>query len=113
MIGSWVAGSSVGELSLLRAMKAPAVRVVATLPGKNTIGIEVPNTNKEKVRLKELMMLGGTKPTTNALKAMLQQSAFPMSNASGQIYDVLTQGAGSLNAAGAATAGYLARENVN
>jgi serine protease AprX len=44
----------------------------------------------------------GVRPTSNALKAMLQQSAFPMTNASGQAYDVLTQGAGSLNAAGAA-----------
>ncbi len=42
---------------MARAMKAPAVRVVAPLPGKNTIGIEVPNINKEKVRIKDLMRL--------------------------------------------------------
>jgi len=60
---------------IARAMKAPAVRVVATLPGKNTIGIEVPNTNKEKVRLKELMMLGGTKPTKMALPMFLGKDA--------------------------------------
>ncbi|MFQ5805035.1 MAG: DNA translocase FtsK [Phycisphaerae bacterium] len=40
---------------MARALKAPAVRVVAPLPGKNTIGIEVPNVDKEKVRLRELM----------------------------------------------------------
>ena len=40
---------------MARALKAPAVRVVAPLPGKNTIGIEVPNMDKEKVRLKDLM----------------------------------------------------------
>ncbi len=40
---------------MARALKAPAVRVVAPLPGKNTIGIEVPNVDKEKVRLKELI----------------------------------------------------------
>src|SRR5207247_5116072 len=31
--------------------------VVAPVPGKNTVGIEVPNLKKEKVRLKELMQL--------------------------------------------------------
>lgn len=41
---------------LARALRAPAVRVVAPLPGKNTIGIEVPNIDKEKVRLKELTL---------------------------------------------------------
>jgi len=40
---------------MARALKAPSVRVVAPLPGKNTIGIEVPNIDKEKVRLKDLM----------------------------------------------------------
>ncbi|RMF85241.1 MAG: DNA translocase FtsK, partial [Planctomycetota bacterium] len=40
---------------MARALKAPAVRVVAPLPGRNTIGIEVPNLDKEKVRIKDLM----------------------------------------------------------
>ncbi|TWT41713.1 DNA translocase FtsK [Phycisphaerae bacterium RAS1] len=40
---------------MARALKAPAVRVVAPLPGKNTIGIEVPNLDKEKVRLKDII----------------------------------------------------------
>jgi S-DNA-T family DNA segregation ATPase FtsK/SpoIIIE len=31
------------------------VRIVAPIPGKSTVGIEVPNAEKEKVRLKELM----------------------------------------------------------
>ncbi|MHC4740165.1 MAG: DNA translocase FtsK, partial [Planctomycetota bacterium] len=39
-----------------------AVRVVAPLPGKHTIGIEVPNSEKEKVRVKDLMQLAGRKP---------------------------------------------------
>jgi serine protease AprX len=42
-------------------------------------------------------------PPVNAIKAMLQVSALPMTNASGVKYDVLTQGAGALNAAGAVT----------
>ncbi len=36
---------------MARALRAPSVRVVAPLPGKNTIGIEVPNLDKEKVRI--------------------------------------------------------------
>jgi len=38
------------------------VRVVAPLPGKHTIGIEVPNTEKEKVRMKDIIRLAGTRP---------------------------------------------------
>jgi S-DNA-T family DNA segregation ATPase FtsK/SpoIIIE len=40
---------------IMRALKAESVRIVAPVPGKNTVGIEVPNEEKEKVRLKELM----------------------------------------------------------
>ncbi|HEY7115637.1 MAG TPA: DNA translocase FtsK [Tepidisphaeraceae bacterium] len=40
---------------IARALAATSVRIVAPVPGKNTVGIEVPNAQKEKVRLKELM----------------------------------------------------------
>ncbi len=40
---------------IARALGAPAVRVVAPLPGRHTIGIEVPNSQKETVRLKDLL----------------------------------------------------------
>jgi S-DNA-T family DNA segregation ATPase FtsK/SpoIIIE len=40
---------------IMRALRAESVRIVAPVPGKNTVGIEVPNAQKEKVRLKELM----------------------------------------------------------
>ena len=43
----------------------------------------------------------GVKPPPNTLKAMLMQTAFPMSDAAGQPYHVPAQGAGALNAAGA------------
>jgi len=46
---------------IARALSAGAVRVVAPLPGRHTIGIEVPNSEKEKVRMKDLMELGKTK----------------------------------------------------
>jgi S-DNA-T family DNA segregation ATPase FtsK/SpoIIIE len=31
------------------------IRIVANMAGRDTVGIEVPNHTKEKVRLKELM----------------------------------------------------------
>ncbi len=40
------------------SLKAPSVRVVAPLPGKNTIGVEVPNTARQIVSLREIV-LGG------------------------------------------------------
>jgi S-DNA-T family DNA segregation ATPase FtsK/SpoIIIE len=61
------AGVKVSQISTLsndmaRALGVGAVRVVAPLPGKHTIGIEVPNSEKEKVRVKDLMQLAGDKP---------------------------------------------------
>jgi len=61
------AGVKVSQISTLandmaRALSAGAVRVVAPLPGKHTIGIEVPNNEKEKVRMKNMMDLAGSKP---------------------------------------------------
>jgi S-DNA-T family DNA segregation ATPase FtsK/SpoIIIE len=47
---------------IARALGASAVRVVAPLTGKHTIGIEVPNNQKEKVRIKDLMRLAGSAP---------------------------------------------------
>ncbi|MGD0462475.1 MAG: DNA translocase FtsK [Tepidisphaeraceae bacterium] len=49
--------SAVTALSndIMRALRAESVRIVAPVPGKNTVGIEAPNAQKEKVRLKELM----------------------------------------------------------
>jgi len=41
---------------LALAMKAPKIRVVAPVPGKGTVGIEVPNRRRENVFIKELLM---------------------------------------------------------
>ncbi len=41
-------------------LKVPSVRIVAPIPGKNTVGIEVPNEHRAVVRLKEVL-LGGAK----------------------------------------------------
>ena len=61
------AGVKVSQISALsndmaRALAVGAVRVVAPLPGKHTIGIEVPNSEKERVRIKNMMELAGSKP---------------------------------------------------
>ena len=41
---------------IARALAVPGVRMVNPLPGRDTMGIEVPNAQKEIVRLKELML---------------------------------------------------------
>ena len=37
------------------ALRVPSVRIVAPIPGKNTVGVEVPNTERQIVRLREVM----------------------------------------------------------
>ena len=37
------------------ALRVPAVRVVASIPGKNSVGVEVPNEKQVMVRLRELI----------------------------------------------------------
>jgi S-DNA-T family DNA segregation ATPase FtsK/SpoIIIE len=37
------------------ALRVPSVRIVAPIPGKNTVGIEVPNTERQIVRLREVI----------------------------------------------------------
>jgi S-DNA-T family DNA segregation ATPase FtsK/SpoIIIE len=36
-------------------LKVPSVRMVAPIPGKNTVGVEVPNEHRAEVRLKEVI----------------------------------------------------------
>jgi len=45
------------ELSdnLAMAMRAPNVRIIAPLPGRDSIGVEVPNTEREVVRLRPIL----------------------------------------------------------
>ncbi len=40
---------------IARSLKAVNIRIVSNMVGRDTVGIEVPNPTKEKVRLKELM----------------------------------------------------------
>ncbi|MFZ9882136.1 MAG: DNA translocase FtsK, partial [Phycisphaerales bacterium] len=57
------AGTRVARLETIskdiaRALQAPNVRIIPNMVGRSAVGIEVPNRQKEKVRLKELMSSG-------------------------------------------------------
>jgi len=70
------AGVKVSQISSLsndmaRALGVGAVRVVAPLPGKHTIGVEVPNSEKEKVRMKDMLELAGARPGKMAIPLFL------------------------------------------
>ena len=43
------------EKDLAMALEAQAVRIVAPIPGKAVVGVEVPNKNREMVYLKEIL----------------------------------------------------------
>jgi S-DNA-T family DNA segregation ATPase FtsK/SpoIIIE len=60
---------------MARALKAPAVRVVAPLPGKSTIGIEVPNIDKEKVRLRDVMAMSAARTEHLAVPLFMGKDA--------------------------------------
>jgi S-DNA-T family DNA segregation ATPase FtsK/SpoIIIE len=53
--GTKVAALSAVSSDLARALKAINIRIVPNMEGRDTVGVEVPNAQKEKVRLKELM----------------------------------------------------------
>ena len=70
------AGIKVSQVSALandmaRALGVGAVRVVAPLAGKHTIGVEVPNSEKEKVRLRNMIELAGERPSKMAIPLFL------------------------------------------
>ncbi len=69
--------SQIASLSndMARALRAPSVRVVAPLPGKTTIGIEVPNIDKEKVRLRDVIEQFGSRAETLAIPLYLGKDA--------------------------------------
>jgi S-DNA-T family DNA segregation ATPase FtsK/SpoIIIE len=69
--------SSITALSndIMRSLRAESVRIVAPVPGKNTVGIEVPNAQKEKVRLKELMQTAPDATRSLAIPLFLGKDA--------------------------------------
>jgi S-DNA-T family DNA segregation ATPase FtsK/SpoIIIE len=50
-------------------LKVPSVRIVAPIPGKNTVGVEIPNEIRAEVRLKEVLQSTG--PRLKSLKIPL------------------------------------------
>jgi S-DNA-T family DNA segregation ATPase FtsK/SpoIIIE len=70
------AGIKVSQITSLandiaRALGVGAVRIVAPLPGKHTIGVEVPNSEKECVRMKDMLRLAGNRPAKMAIPLFL------------------------------------------
>ncbi|MBX9627833.1 MAG: hypothetical protein K2X82_28805, partial [Gemmataceae bacterium] len=49
-------------------LRVPSVRVVAPLPGRNTVGIEVPNEARQTVRLKEVIAALAATPKVQKFK---------------------------------------------
>ena len=73
---SLAAGTKVSRVEALAddlaiALKAPNVRVVAPIPGRSTIGAEVPNTRREIVTLRELTGLMDRKTASMAIPLFL------------------------------------------
>jgi DNA segregation ATPase FtsK/SpoIIIE, S-DNA-T family len=52
-------------------LRVPSVRIVAPIPGKNTVGIEVPNEHRAVVRLKELIAAANSKIVKSKLPLLL------------------------------------------
>ncbi|MCS7046871.1 MAG: DNA translocase FtsK, partial [Gemmataceae bacterium] len=52
-------------------LRVPSVRVVAPIPGKNTVGIEVPNEHRAIVRLKEVLQTAGRRVSKMKLPLFL------------------------------------------
>ncbi len=76
-LGRGIKVSQIASLSndIARALKAHSIRVVAPISGKNTVGVEVPNIEMERVRLKELMTVAGARASKMALPLFLGKDA--------------------------------------
>ena len=56
---------------LALALKAISIRIVAPIPGKSVIGIEIPNKNREMVRFKEMIMSASFQKSASKLTMCL------------------------------------------
>ena len=69
-------GVKVGQISaraddLALALKAPSVRIVAPIPGKGAVGVEVPNPRAEMVKIREVLEAPAYSRTRAALPLAL------------------------------------------
>lgn len=76
-------GIKVGRLlgltdDIAMALKAPSVRIVAPIPGKSTVGVEVPNVDKENVRLRDVLIQGAAMDRKFALPIYIGKDASGM-----------------------------------
>jgi len=60
---------------IARALKSPPVRIIDNIPGKSTMGIEVPNIDRERVRLKDLFEIGHDRIAKMALPMCIGKDA--------------------------------------
>ncbi len=63
---------------LALALKAISIRIVAPIPGKSVVGIEVPNPRREDVALKEIILSESCKASRSPLKLALGKDIFGM-----------------------------------
>jgi S-DNA-T family DNA segregation ATPase FtsK/SpoIIIE len=56
-------------------LSVPSVRIVAPIPGKNTVGIETPNERRARVRLKEVLITAGKKAAQSRIPIFLGKDA--------------------------------------
>src|SRR5438045_2816766 len=61
------------EKDLAMALEAQAVRIVAPIPGKAVVGVEVPNRTRETVYLKEILSDSCFTNTTSKLQIALDK----------------------------------------
>ncbi|TRZ98607.1 MAG: DNA translocase FtsK [Nitrospiraceae bacterium] len=61
---------------LALALKAISIRIVAPIPGKSVVGIEVPNPRREDVALKEIVLSESYKASRSPLKLALGKDIF-------------------------------------
>jgi S-DNA-T family DNA segregation ATPase FtsK/SpoIIIE len=73
--GTKVSAITALQNDIMRALRAESVRIVAPVPGKHTVGIEAPNEQKEKVRLKELMQTAPDAVRKKAIPLFLGKDA--------------------------------------
>jgi len=63
------------ENNIAMAVRARSVRIVAPVPGKSTVGIEIPNAIRENVRLKEIFTSKDFKEAKSAIPICLGKDA--------------------------------------